>query len=50
MSAGDSERAEMQDRLDAPFWIKAWDWLEDRYLGKWFIIVLFVLLFIWWKV
>lgn len=31
MSAGDSERAEWADRLDAPFWVKAWYWMVDRY-------------------
>ena len=29
MSAGDSGRADMVDRLDAPFWIKAWNWMFD---------------------
>ena len=29
MSAGDSERADMVDRLDAPFWVKAWNWMFD---------------------
>ena len=30
MSAGDSGRADMVDRLDAPFWVKAWNWMFDR--------------------
>ena len=37
----------MEEDKHAPFWIKAWNWLEDRYLGRLVITVLGVLLFIW---
>jgi len=30
MSDLDSIRAEMADRLDAPFWVKAWNWMFNR--------------------
>jgi len=30
MSSGDSQRADMVDRLDAPFWVKAWNWMFDK--------------------
>jgi len=49
MSTGDHERREMADRLDAPFWVKAWNWLLDSKWGIWLVIPLCLLLVIWWK-
>ena len=48
MVAGDAERQESADEVDAPFWVKAWnwfvenplDWLSERWWG-WIILWLF---------
>ena len=50
---------EAEEKLDAPFWIKAWNWLWenplDWLLGSkwgnrcfWIIFWLFVMLVFWW--
>jgi len=59
MSAGDSERREWAERLDAPFWVKAWywfvenpwDWLWGSKWGIrciWIIFSLYIMLSFWW--